>query len=81
MINAAHNHNPASPRDDRLNPDARRKLNHLRRIHPMTREQQVALIEEARAARRAERQTAEVAETWTLTLGRDQEWAYGNGWG
>jgi hypothetical protein len=35
---------------------------YLRFIHPMTRERKVALIEEARAARRAEQQTAERQE-------------------
>ena len=59
----------------------RRRREHLRRIHPMTREQQLALIEEARAARRAAQQVAEAAEAQMLTLPPDQEWAYGNGWG
>jgi hypothetical protein len=35
---------------------------HLRLIHPMTRERKVALIEEARAARRAEQRTMERQE-------------------
>lgn len=74
----ARSHNATSPGGERLNPDARRRLGHLRRIHPMTREQQIALVEEARAARRAEQETTEVAETWTLTMARDQEWAYRN---
>jgi hypothetical protein len=59
----------------------RRRREHLRRIHPMTREQQLALIEEARAARRAAQQVAEAAESQVLILPPDQEWAYGNGWG
>ena len=51
----------------------RRRQEHLRRIHPMTREQQLALIEEARAARRAAQQVAEAAEAQVLTLPPDQE--------
>jgi hypothetical protein len=47
----------------------------------MTWEQQLTLIEEARAARRAAQQTVEAADAWTPTMERDQEWAYGNGWG
>ncbi|WP_162815918.1 hypothetical protein [Microvirga aerophila] len=47
----------------------------------MTREQQLALIEEARAARRAAQQAAEAAKSQVLTLPLDQGWAYGNGWG
>jgi hypothetical protein len=35
---------------------ARRRRGHLRHIHPLTREQQLALIEEARAARLAQEQ-------------------------
>jgi hypothetical protein len=47
----------------------------------MSREQQLALIEEARAARRAMQQVAEAADAKVLTMEPDQEWAYGNGWG
>jgi hypothetical protein len=55
----SHTHNPL--RDERPNRLAKPKLERLRHIHPMTHEQQVALVEEARAARRAaqEHKTAE----------------------
>jgi hypothetical protein len=46
----------------------------------MSREQQLALIEEARAARRAMQQVAEAADARVLTIELDREWAYGNGW-
>jgi hypothetical protein len=46
----------------------------------MSREQQLALIEEARAARRAMQQVAEAADARVLTIEPDREWAYGNGW-
>jgi hypothetical protein len=38
---------------------SRRRLEHLRHIHSLSREQQLALIEEARAARHATQQMAE----------------------
>jgi DNA-binding MarR family transcriptional regulator len=47
----------------------------------MTREQQLTLIEEARAARRTAQQIAEAADAQMLTVLPDQERAYGNGWG
>jgi hypothetical protein len=59
---------------------SRRRREHLRHIHPMSREQQLALIEEARAARRAMQQVAEAADARVLTIELDREWAYGNGW-
>ena len=58
-----------------------RRRQHLRHTRPMTREQQVALVEEARAARRTAQQAAEAADALMLTAPPDQEWAYGNGWG
>ena len=83
MVRPAHNHRcPAhenAPSTRRTRNQRRRE--HLRRIQPMTREQQLALIEEARAARRAAQQVAEAADAQVLTLPPDQEWAYGNGWG
>jgi hypothetical protein len=45
----------------------------------MTCEQQLTLIEEARAARRTAQQAAEAADAQMLTVPPDQEWAYGNG--
>src|SRR3954469_9509289 len=50
MTQSAHSH----PSIQHNGPRARRRREHLRHIHPMTRERQVALVEEARAARRAE---------------------------
>ena len=45
-----------SPRAERRHPKdiGARKREHLRHIHRITHEQQIALVEEARAARRAE---------------------------
>ena len=60
MTQSAHSH-PSSQYNG-LSSHARRKRAHLRHIHPMTRERQVALIEEARAARRAEQRTRERQE-------------------
>ncbi|WP_046869682.1 hypothetical protein [Microvirga massiliensis] len=45
--------------DRQPNAPAKHRRDHLRRIHPMTREQQMALIEEARAARLAAREAQE----------------------
>ena len=81
MARTAHSHSDLVVENNRFPQRNRRRREHLRRIHPMTREQQLALIEEARAARRAAQQVAEVAEAQVLTLPPDQEWAYGNGWG
>jgi len=58
-----------------------RRREHLGHIRPLTREQQLALVEEARAARRAAQQATAAADAQVLTLPPDQEWAYGNGWG
>jgi hypothetical protein len=69
------------PPDKRPTQHARRRLKHMRPIPPMTREQQMALIEEARAARRAEREAAEAADARALMMARDQEPTYRNGWG
>jgi hypothetical protein len=55
----------------------RRRQEHLRRIHPMTREQQLALIEEARAARHAAQQVPEPVEAQIRTVGRSREQACG----
>jgi len=41
----------------------------------------VALIEEARAARRAMQQLAKAADARGLTMEPDREWTYGDGWG
>jgi hypothetical protein len=50
-------HPSLTPSDwQHLNQTARRRRERLRHIHPLTREQQVALIEEARAARLAQEQ-------------------------
>jgi hypothetical protein len=46
---------------------ARRKREHLRYISPMTREGQLALIEESRAARRAEQGISELQEPKAAT--------------
>jgi hypothetical protein len=56
MLRSAHSHTPAPPRAERPNGLAKRRLDRLRHIHPMTREQQMTLIEEARAARLAEQE-------------------------
>jgi hypothetical protein len=61
MVRSAHHHR--CPAHENA-PSARRTRNqrrreHLRRIQPMTREQQLAFIEEARAARRAAQQVDE----------------------
>ncbi len=81
MTRSTHRHSDPNHKDDRFTRRDRRRRQHLRHIHPMTREQQLTLIEEARAARRAANQTAEAADPWAPTMERDQEWAYGNGWG
>lgn len=81
MARTVHSHSYPVAENNRLPQRSRRRREHLRRIEPMTREQQIALIEEARAARRAVQRTAEAADAWTTTMERDQEWAYGNGWG
>jgi hypothetical protein len=54
---------------------------HMRCIQPMTREQQIALIEEARAARRVEQEAAEAADARALMMALDQERTYGKGLG
>ena len=46
---------------------ARRKRERLRHIYPMTRERQIALIEESRAARRAEQGISELQEPKAAT--------------
>jgi hypothetical protein len=81
MARTAYRHSDPVVENKRSPERKQRRQEHLRRIHPMTREQQLALIEEARAARRAAQQVAEAAEAQVLTLPPDQEWAYGNGWG
>ena len=81
MARTAHSHSYPVAENNRLPQRNRRRREHLRRIEPMTREQQIALIDEARAARRAAQQAAEAAESQVLTLPPDQQWAYGNGWG
>ena len=55
-------HHPSLTSRDRqdLKQAARRRRKHLRHIHPPTREQQLALIEEARAARAAHAQERDV---------------------
>jgi RNA polymerase sigma-70 factor (ECF subfamily) len=56
MTQSAHSH----PSIQHNGPRARRRREHLRHIHPMTRQRQVALVEEARAARRAEQGISEL---------------------
>jgi hypothetical protein len=54
MASHAHPLDQSRPDDARPKPGTKRhcqRLPHLRRIHPMSHEQQIALIEEARAAR------------------------------
>jgi hypothetical protein len=64
MPRIARSNNP-NPADGRLpSSDAKLKLNRLlrlQRIHPLTRERQAALVEEARAARKAERERKRAA--------------------
>ncbi len=81
MAQTAYSHSDPVVGNKRSPQRKRRRQEHLRRIHHMTREQQLALIEEARAARRAAQQVAEAADAQVLTLPPDQEWASGNGWG
>jgi hypothetical protein len=81
MLTTAHHPSWSTPRNTRAARQSRRRRECLRHIHPMSREQQLALIEEARAARRAMQQVAEAADARVLTMEPDREWAYGNGWG
>jgi RNA polymerase sigma-70 factor (ECF subfamily) len=60
MTQSAHTH--PSFRHNGPRSRARRKREHLRHIHPMTRERQIALVEEARAARRTEQGISELQE-------------------
>jgi hypothetical protein len=81
MPTTAHHPSWSTLQNDRSARLSRRRREHLRHIRPMSREQQLALIEEARAARRAMQQVAEAADARVLTMEPDREWAYGNGWG
>jgi len=51
MTSGAHSRSVTSSDTQPLKQTARRRRERLRHIHPLTREQQLALIEEARAAR------------------------------
>ncbi len=56
MTSGAHSGSVISSDTQPLRQSARRRRERLRHIHPLTREQQLALIEEARAARLAQDQ-------------------------
>ena len=56
MTSGAHRRSVTSSDTQPLKQTARRRRDRLRHIHPLTREQQLALIEEARAARLAQEQ-------------------------
>ena len=56
MASGAHRQSVISSDTQPLKLTARRRRERLRHIHPLTREQQLALIEEARAARLAQEQ-------------------------
>jgi RNA polymerase sigma-70 factor, ECF subfamily len=64
MTIAARRHSPPSPQVKDCTPRARRRLARLRHIHPITHVQQLALLEQARAAHRSklECQTAQLRE-------------------
>ena len=81
MARSAQVHRDAVPQNKHLTSRNRRRRQPLRHLRPMTREQQLTLIEEARAARRTAQQTAEAADAQMLAVLPDQERAYGNGWG
>jgi len=81
MTQTAHYQAHPAHRDTCLGQRSQRRQKHLRHIHPMSREQQSALIEEARAARRAAQQTAEAEEARMPTTEPDQERVYGTGRG
>jgi RNA polymerase sigma-70 factor (ECF subfamily) len=59
MTENARSHAHLPIRNERPNRLAKRKLERLRHIHPMTHEQKIALIEEARAARLREQEQRE----------------------
>jgi hypothetical protein len=81
VMSTAHRHNYPPHVNARPTQPNRYWREHLRHIHPITREQQLALIEEACAARHAAQQTAEATDARMLAVAQDREWAYGNGWG
>jgi hypothetical protein len=56
MAPGAHSQSVTPSDTQPLRQTARRRRERLRHIHPLTREQQLALIEEARAARLAQEQ-------------------------
>ncbi len=56
MASGAHRQSVITSDTQPLNQTARRRRERLRHIHLLTREQQLALIEEARAARLAQEQ-------------------------
>ena len=81
MTQTAHHQSHPAHRDTCLVQHSQRRRKHLKHIHSMSREQQSALIEEARAARRVAQQTAEAGETRMLPMGPDQERACRTGRG
>jgi hypothetical protein len=81
MTQTTHHQSHSVHRDQCLVQRSQRRQKHLRHIHPMSREQQSALIEEARAARRVAQQTAEAGETRMLPMEPDQERTYRTGRG
>jgi hypothetical protein len=56
MTSGAHSQSVTSSDTQPLNQTARRRRGRIRHIFPLTREQQLALIEEARAARLSQEQ-------------------------
>ena len=56
MTSGAHRQSVTLSNQPPLQQTARRRRERLRYIHPLTREQQLALIEEARTARQAQEQ-------------------------
>jgi hypothetical protein len=81
MVRTAHGHSDPTKETHGPTQRKRRRQQHSRHIRSMTREQQLALIEEARAARRVTQQATVATEAYAPTMERDQAWAYGNGWG
>ena len=71
MARSAQVHRNPAPQNKHLTSRNRRRRVHLRHIHPPTREQQLALIEEARAARRTA--GAEGVEAYIPAMERGQE--------
>jgi hypothetical protein len=59
MPTTAHRSSWSTLQSNRFARQSRRRLEHLRHMHSLSREQQLALIEEARAARHATQQMAE----------------------